>query len=46
MHKKPDYKENARITMKEKSALPIDWDKESSKSKWPEDDRRSQIDRI
>jgi hypothetical protein len=27
MHKKPDYKENAYLTMKEKSALPIDWDK-------------------
>lgn len=50
-HKKPDYKENAYLTMKEKSALPSVYDERpayAEPTKWPEGDgdRRSPIDRI
>jgi hypothetical protein len=50
-HKKPDYKENQRISMKEKSALPSVYDERpayAEPTKWPEGDgdRRSPIDRI
>jgi hypothetical protein len=50
-HKKPNYKENAYLTMKEKSALPSVYDERpayAEPTKWPEGDgdRRSQIDRI
>jgi hypothetical protein len=51
MHKKPDYKENAYLTAKEKSALPSEYDKRpayAEPTKWPEGDgdKRSPIDRI
>ncbi len=51
-HKKPDYKENAYLTMKEKSALPSVYDERpayAEPTKWPQNgdgDRRSPIDRI
>jgi len=50
-HKKPDYKENKRISDKEKTALPSVYDERPAylqPTKWPEGDgdKRSPIDRI